>query len=176
VVKALHTKSITVTEELLPKEDSRPIQVTTIPFQNDAGEWIVAEVNADITDRKQAEEALRQEKELAHLYLDIVGTIIISISSDHTVSLVNQAGCRLLGYREDEIVGTNWFSRFLPARTKADVEKIFDRLMAGFIEPVRYVEGTVLTRNGEERIVSWHNTILRDGAGNITGTLSSGED
>jgi PAS domain S-box-containing protein len=131
---------------------------------------------ADITDRKRAEEALRQEKELAQLYLEIVGTIIIAISSDHTISLVNQAGCRLLGYPEDEIIGTNWFSRFLPARARADVEEIFDHLMAGIIEPVRHVEGTVLTRDSEERIVSWHNTVLRDEAGNITGTLSSGED
>ncbi len=134
------------------------------------------EIATDITERKQSEEALRQEKELAQLYLDIVGTIIISIRSDHTVSLVNQAGCRLLGYREDEIIGTNWFSRFLPARAKADAEEIFDHLMIGIIEPARYVEGVVLTRNGEERIVSWHNTILRDEAGNITGTLSCGED
>ena len=131
---------------------------------------------SDITERKRAEEALRQEKERAHLYLDIVGTIIIAISSNHTISLVNLAGCRLLGYPEDEIIGTNWFSRFLPARARADVEEIFDQLMAGIIEPVRFVEGTVLTRNGEERIVSWHNTILRDEAGNITGALSSGED
>jgi PAS domain S-box-containing protein len=131
---------------------------------------------ADITDRKRAEEALRQEKELAQLYLEIVGTIIIAISSDHTICLVNQAGCRLLGYPEDEILGTNWFSRFLPARARADVEEIFDHLMAGIIEPVRHVEGTVLTRDSEERIVSWHNTVLRDEAGNITGTLSSGED
>ena len=139
-------------------------------------ETIIQATVRDISAQKKAEEALRQEKELAQLYLEIVGTIIIAISSDHTVSLVNQAGCRLLGYREDEIIGTNWFSRFLPARAKPDVEEIFDHLMAGIIESVRYVEGTVLTRNGEERIVSWHNTILRDEAGNITGTLSSGED
>ena len=140
------------------------------------GRFSVYGTTSDITERKLAEEALRQEKELAHLYLDIVGTIIIAISSNHTISLVNQAGCRLLGYPEDEIIGTNWFSRFLPARARVDVEEIFDHLMAGIIEPVRYVEGTVLTRNGEERIVSWHNTVLRDEAGNITGTLSSGED
>jgi PAS domain S-box-containing protein len=130
----------------------------------------------DVTSRMLAEEALRQEKELAQMYLDIVETIVISIRSDHTVSLVNQAGCRLLGYREDEIIGTNWFSRFLPARAAADVEDIFDLLMAGNTEQVRYVEGMVLTRNGEERIVSWHNTILRNEAGDIMGTLSSGDD
>jgi PAS domain S-box-containing protein len=147
-----------------------------IEWTDDGKPLRVIGTHSDITERKHAEEALRQEKELAQLYLDIVGTIIISINSNHTVSLINQAGCRLLGYSEDEIIGANWFNCFLPARIKAEVEDIFDHLMAGIIDPVRYSEGYVLTRNGEERIVSWHNTILRDKAGNITGTLSSGED
>jgi PAS domain S-box-containing protein len=60
VVKALQTKSIIVTEEVLPKENSRPIQVTTIPFQNDAREWLVAEVNVDIAERKRTEQELQQ--------------------------------------------------------------------------------------------------------------------
>ncbi|MCK9566342.1 MAG: PAS domain S-box protein, partial [Methanothrix sp.] len=140
------------------------------------GKVTVFGTTGDITERKRMEQALRQEKELAQLYLDIVGTIIIAIRSDHTVCLVNQAGCRLLGYSEDEIIGANWFDRFLPARAKKDVEEVFDHLMTGIIEPVRYGEGVVLTRNGEERLVSWHNTILKDEAENITGTISSGED
>lgn len=60
MVKALQTKSIIVTEEVLLKENSRPIQVTTIPFQNDAGEWLVAEVNVDIAERKRTEQELQQ--------------------------------------------------------------------------------------------------------------------
>ncbi len=55
---ALRTKSAIVTEEILVKEGNRPIQVTTIPFQNEKGEWLVAEVNVDISERKQAEQAL----------------------------------------------------------------------------------------------------------------------
>jgi signal transduction histidine kinase len=58
IVKALETKSITVTEEVLVKENNRPIQVTTIPFQDSSGEWLVAEVNVDISERKKAEEEM----------------------------------------------------------------------------------------------------------------------
>ncbi len=55
---ALKTKSVAVTEETLVKEGNRPIQVTTIPFQNRKGEWMVAEVNVDISERKRLEETL----------------------------------------------------------------------------------------------------------------------
>jgi PAS domain S-box-containing protein len=60
IPKALKTRVTAVTEEILVKEGNRPIQVTTIPFQNSRGEWLVAEVNVDITERKRAEETLRK--------------------------------------------------------------------------------------------------------------------
>jgi len=55
IEKAKKTKETVVTEEVLLKEDNRPIQVITIPFQNDEGEWLFAEVNVDITERKKIE-------------------------------------------------------------------------------------------------------------------------
>jgi PAS domain S-box-containing protein len=130
----------------------------------------------DITDRRDAEEALREEKEKAQCYLDIVGTIVVAINPDETVSLINQAGCRLLGVREEEVCGKNWFDCFLPETARQDVRKVFARLMAGDIEPAEYVEGKVLTHTGQERTVAWRNTVLRDKSGRITATLSSGED
>ena len=60
IPEALKTKKTVVTEEILFKESNRPIQVTTIPFQDSKGEWLVAEVNVDITERKRAKEALKK--------------------------------------------------------------------------------------------------------------------
>ncbi|HPG30920.1 MAG TPA: ATP-binding protein, partial [bacterium] len=58
---ALQTKKITVTEEILFKENNRHIQVTSIPFQDSkSGEWLAAEVNVDITDRKLLEDNLKE--------------------------------------------------------------------------------------------------------------------
>lgn len=64
---ALWTKTITVTEESLRKEGNRPIQVTSIPFVDENGEWLVAEVNVDVTERKMAEEKLVRAERMAAL-------------------------------------------------------------------------------------------------------------
>lgn len=65
IPNALKTKTTAVTEAVLVKEGYRPIQVTTIPFRNDAGEWLAAEVNVDITESKRAETALRLQYDLS---------------------------------------------------------------------------------------------------------------
>lgn len=61
--KAFKTKKIVVSQEVLPKEGNRPISVTTIPFQDENGEWLVAEVNVDISERRKIEEGLRRYRE-----------------------------------------------------------------------------------------------------------------
>lgn len=58
IPKAFATKKPVVAEEILPKEGGRPILVTTIPFQNEEGEWLVAEINIDIAERKRMEKEL----------------------------------------------------------------------------------------------------------------------
>jgi len=48
--------------------------------------------------------------------------------------------------------------------------------MTGEIKPVEKNTNSIVTKSGEERIISWHNTVLRNQNGSITGMLSSGED
>ena len=55
VARALATRAVAVTEQTNPAAESRPTQVTAIPFQTESGEWMVAEVSIDITDRKRVE-------------------------------------------------------------------------------------------------------------------------
>lgn len=120
--------------------------------------------------------SLKEEKDRAQRYFDIAGTILVVIDTDGKVSLINKKGCDVLGYKEDEIADKNWFDNFLPENLRYEVKTIFTRLMAGEIEPVEYFENPVLTKGGKERFIAWHNTVMKDEAGNIIGTLSSGED
>jgi len=63
IEKALKTKKTVVSEEVLVKENNRPIQVTTIPFQDINGEWLVAEINLDISQRKKIDEELNHYRD-----------------------------------------------------------------------------------------------------------------
>lgn len=130
----------------------------------------------DITENKRAQEQLQEERNRAQKYLDIAGVIFLVIGADEKVILINSKGCEVLGCQEERIIGKNWFDNFVPQYSKERLKIIFDRLIAGELEPVEYYENPVLTRSGEERLVAWHNTILTDEAGNVIATLSSGED
>ena len=130
----------------------------------------------DITERKLAEDAVSEERDRAQRYLDVAGVIIIAIDADQKVAMINKKGCEVLKYKENDIIGKDWPDNFIPERIREEVKNVLTKFMAGEIELVEYYENPVLTKNGEERIISWHNSILRDIEGKITGTLSSGED
>ncbi|MHC4214188.1 MAG: CHASE4 domain-containing protein [Planctomycetota bacterium] len=125
---------------------------------------------------EKAEMELRLERDKAQKYLDIAGTMFVVVGADKKVILINRRGCEILGYKEKEIVGREWFENFLPQKDREKVTEIFHELMAGCIEPVEYFENSVLTKDGQERIIAWHNTILKDENERIIGTLGSGED
>jgi PAS domain S-box-containing protein len=129
-----------------------------------------------MTERKRSEKKLRQERNRAQMYLDIAGVMIVAMNAKGEVTLINRKGSAILGYEQAEIIGRVWFENFVPARLRDQVRTAFDSLMAGQVEPVEYYENPVVTETGEERIIAWHNTILKDSEGHIVGTLSSGED
>jgi|GEM_PF-738311 PAS domain S-box-containing protein len=133
-------------------------------------------VARDITERKQAELALRIERDRAEELLNIAGAIIVALDARGDVTLLNRAGQQTLGYPASELIGRNWFETCVPERVRGATLGAFHDLMAGRLEPAEFFENEVLTRDGRERLIAWHNSLLRDESGRITGTLSSGTD
>ena len=124
----------------------------------------------------QLYQAAQQERDSAQRYLDIAGVMLVAIDAKGEITLINRKGCDILGCEEQKILSKNWFDTCLPSEIRETVKSVFNQLITGEIEPVEYYENPVLTKSGEQRLIAWHNTVLRDQAGNIVGTLSSGED
>ena len=150
VVIALRTKAIAVTEEVLVKEGSRPIQVTTIPFQNDAGEWLVAEVNVDITERKQAEEALRTSEEKYRTLVENANEAIV-VAQDGMLTFVNRMAGEITGYSEQELTSRPFPEFIHPEDRDMVVSRHLSRFK-GDVSQSRY-SFRLTTKNGSIRWV-----------------------
>ncbi len=134
------------------------------------------ELELETIERKMVEQRLQIERDRLQNFLDVTEVIIVAIDADQLVSLINRRGCEILGYSENEIIGKNWFEAFIPERIRNEMKAMFDKMITGRIEPYEHFNNSVLTKSGEERIVAWHNSIIKDREGHIIGTLSSGED
>ena len=174
IVKALKTKNTAVTEEALVKEKNRPIQVTTIPFQNAQGEWLVAEVNVDITERKQAEQELTDERNFSRSLIETAQVIMLILDSEGKIASFNPYMEDICDYRLDEVKGADWFETFLPKKDQQRVREIFRQAISDI--QTRGNVNPIITKDGRLRQIEWHDKALKDTHGNITGLLSVGRD
>jgi len=130
----------------------------------------------DITVRKAADEALRRERNRAQLYLDLAEVMVLALDSAGRISLINRKGCEILGYRERELVGRDWFEQCVPEACREESRAGLRATLAGETSRPRYAEDAILTNSGEAKLIAWRTTLVRDERGRAVGILSSGED
>lgn len=129
-----------------------------------------------ITEQVEIRNKLQAEKEKLKKYLSIAHNIFLVVNRNYEVVLINDKGCDVFGYTEDELLGKNWFDMVLPEEEKENLRDLFNSIVDGSREPSKYTEIKMKNKAGKLLTIAWHNTILKDRDGNITGTLSSGED
>ncbi len=137
---------------------------------------VVEDLEVERKKMKETEKLLQHERDRAQQYLDVADVMIVVLDREGVVTLINRRGSEILGYSEQEILGKNWFEHFLLEFSRTRVREVFDRLMRSDEEPATSFENIVVTKSGAERLVAFHNVVLRDERGVATGTLSSGDD
>ncbi|MGD0203838.1 MAG: PAS domain S-box protein [Candidatus Bathyarchaeia archaeon] len=118
---------------------------------------------------------METQNNFAQLFFDCADAFMIAIGSDEVVTDVNKKACEILGYSRDEIKGKNWFDSFLSKAKREDARRFFHDMLSGTLRHV-HSDYSVITKQGEERIFSFHNILVSDEKGNIIGMLSSGDD
>ncbi len=173
ISRVMETGSIeTFNYSLDMKEGPRNYEARMLPY----GDGNLLVIVRDITEFTRMERMLYGERDRAQQYLDIAGVMILALDRDARVTMINRRGCEILGYPEGEIKGKNWIADFTPPEDRERISGAFARILDGEIERAGYGENHVLCRDGSRKLIAWHNTTIRDAGGNITGTLSSGED
>ena len=130
----------------------------------------------DITERVKDEKEIIRERDRSQKYLDTAGVILLALDPQGRIEMINRTGCRILRCQIGETIGQDWLTRFVPDDFRQEVSKIHDSIVSGMVETHSYAETPVVTGSGERRLIRWFNTVIKDSEGNISGTLSSGED
>jgi len=129
-----------------------------------------------LKERKRALAQLQFEKELHEKYLNIAGVMFVALDMDGNIRLVNKKTCRMLGFRKDELIGKNWFDLCIPQRLQKKMRKVYKEILSGASQLMEHYVNPVITKQGRELSIAWHNSLLRDEQDQINGTLSSGLD
>ncbi len=137
-------------------------------------ETIVNQASISIK-RIQSDQAVRQERDRAQLYFNSVELILAASNVQGELTMINQPGCRMLGYSAEELLGKDWVDDWVPVRDRDEVRVSLRQYLTGESE-AEYRENQVVTKSGEELTVAWHNTLLRDDLGQVTGILAAGMD
>jgi PAS domain S-box-containing protein len=188
----LHASDIVAPEELPHVASALRLIATTTEYQRrwlfrrKDGTTFPAEVIAtvtpdgnllamirDVTEQTLAEAALRQERDRAQRYLDTADVILLALDLEGRVTLVNRKGCEILGRTESDLLGCNWIETCLPLRIR---EALTTRLANLATADGSAVENPIVTADGAERLIEWRNSVVRDEAGRVTGSFSSGTD
>jgi PAS domain S-box-containing protein len=127
----------------------------------------------DITERKNAEEALLEEKEKLNITLQSIGDGVIATDKDGKIILINKAAQNLTGYEAFEALDRNF----------SEISKLFDEneeeILTNPVEIVlktgdvyelpRY--STLISKDGTKRIINDSAAPIKDSSGNIFGVV-----
>lgn len=136
----------------------------------------VGGISRDITQRKQTEKTIAQERDRAQTYFDIAAVVFVAFDRECNVTMINQTGCDIVGLPKSNIIGKPWIDCFVPEQDREGVRDMMRRLQDGTVLPTDINENGIISLTHGVRMVEWRNTVLFDANGEMIGILSAGID
>jgi len=148
------------------------LTVAPLPARGAGASMITA---YDITESRLSHDMARTSERRLRDMLENVKLAALTLDTDGVVTYCNEYLLELLGCGMEELAGSRWFARWVPADHRDTLAGAFSsNLAAGTTAP--HDEYSVVTRHGDTRLISWSHTVLRGLHGEIVGIASIGAD
>jgi PAS domain S-box-containing protein len=128
-------------------------------------------------DLERLNRELGEERQFVSAVVETVGSLLIVVDAYGNAVRANRALCELTGYRPEELTGRPIWQTLLSSPESEIVERAFAQHGPRFhaVMP-KNIEGTIRTKSGEPRIVSWTNAALLDASGCTEYVIGAGVD
>ncbi|CAD5924320.1 Alginate biosynthesis sensor protein KinB [Planktothrix agardhii] len=164
-------------ETALTSYDGReiPLSQLIIAHKNQEGQvYLLSTMARDITEQKRSKANLLEAERRWRSLLENVRLLVVGLDRNGKVEYVNPFLLEVMGYTQTEVLGKNWLSDFQENSAQRLSASDFAELLEYDFKP--YSQQLIETKLGEEKIISWNHTLLKDLQGNAIGMMSIGED
>jgi PAS domain S-box-containing protein len=150
------------------------ISLSTAPLRDVDGNISgIVGMMADITERKRAQEALREREEWLSTTLSSIGDAVIATDTEGRVTFVNPAAQSLTGWSQEEAVGRPLGEVFkvVSEDTGRPVDDPVTKAMREGVVVGLTNHTALVARDGSTRSIEDSGAPIRDQHGNITGVV-----
>ena len=142
-----------------------------------SGRKEIVGVARNITDRVQAEEALRKSEAQYRTLIESANSIILKFDLNGNIRYLNPFGLEFFKYQEKEILDKPLIGTIVP-ETETTARNLVEMIKDIIKHPLRYKSNVNqnIKSNGERVWISWTNESIKDAEGNIVEILSIGND
>jgi PAS domain S-box-containing protein len=143
-------------------------EVNAIPLKEDGAVTTILSLARDITERKRAEEALRENEERYHKLFENANDAIATFTLDGTITSVNRGGELMLGWSRQELIGQHYRKVCTPSSASLGEERT-RRFLAGEKLPSSTFEAELVRKDGSVVPVEARTRVIRNQEGKPIG-------
>jgi len=143
------------------------------PFDDEGPRQVIV-AHENITERKRAEDALREQRDFSESLIETAPALVLVLDTQGRIVRFNPYMEKLVGYDLDEVKGMDWFETFLTPEISRTIKPLFQKAVddiqtCGNVNPI-------ITKDGRTIPVEWYDKTLKDKEGRTVGILAIGQD
>jgi diguanylate cyclase (GGDEF)-like protein/PAS domain S-box-containing protein len=154
---------LNIIEEMKTPQGTMWVQTDKIPYRNSSGEIIgIIGFTLNITERKRAEETLRESEERYRVLVENASDMIFRTDLNGNFTFVNPAVIGITGYEEEELIGKQ-YTILIRSDMRDNALKFFGRQLVKGLQNT-YSEYPIITKDGQNLWVGQNTQlIVKDG-------------